>query len=155
MLLLPSDEFTAPPTGDLPVAPRAQGAYRTATASEHLVMTAGMTPRVDGVLRHAGRLGEDVTLDEGRAAAAIAASNAVAAIVELLGSSDEIGRALRMTVYVNAVAGFTDHSRVADGASQRLLALLGEERGAVVRSAVGVASLPGGACVEVELTCQR
>ncbi|MDP3891635.1 RidA family protein [Nocardioides sp.] len=152
---MPSDQSTTQSTGGLPDPPRAQGAYRTATAGDHLVMTAGMTPRVDGVLQHAGRLGESVTLAEGRAAAAIAASNAVAAVVELLGSADAIGRALRMTVYVNAVEGFTDHSRVADGASQRLVALLGEERGAVVRSAVGVASLPGGACVEVELTCLR
>jgi enamine deaminase RidA (YjgF/YER057c/UK114 family) len=118
-------------------------------------MTAGMTPRVDGVLRYAGRLGDTITLDEGREAAAIAASNAVAAIVDLLGSADAVSQALRMTVYVNAVDGFTDHSLVADGASARLRELLGEHRGSVVRSAVGVASLPGGACVEVELTCQR
>ncbi|WP_168217183.1 RidA family protein [Aeromicrobium chenweiae] len=155
---MPSDQPSSrsvPSTGDLPGPPRAQGAYRTATATDHLVMTAGMTPRVDGVLRHAGRIGDDITLDEGRAAAALAVSNAVSAVAELLGSTDAIGRALRMTVYVNAVDGFTDHSRVADGASQQLVTLLGEERGAVVRSAVGVASLPGGACVEVELTCLR
>lgn len=121
----------------------------------HLVMTAGMTPRVHGQLQYVGRLGEAVSLDEGVAAAAIAAGNAVAAMVELLGSLDAIRRALRMTVYVNAVEGFADHSGVADGASARLVELLGEERGAVVRSAVGVASLPGGACVEIELTCTR
>jgi hypothetical protein len=56
-------------------------------------------------------------------------------------------------VYVNAVAGFTQHSAVADGASDRLAELLGEH-GTVVRTDVGVASLPGGACVEVELTCE-
>jgi enamine deaminase RidA (YjgF/YER057c/UK114 family) len=137
----------------LPAAPRAQGAYRTAVADGHLVMTAGMTPRVDGRLRHTGRLGDTVDVEDGATAAGIAAGNAVAAIAELLGSADAIGTALRMTVYVNAVEDFTDHSRVADGASARLVELLGEERGAVVRSAVGVASLPGGACVEIELTC--
>lgn len=117
-------------------------------------MTAGMTPRVDGRLCHVGQVGAEVGLDDARAAAAIAVSNAVAAIAELLGSADAIRRALRMTVYVNAVPGFTEHSKVADGASARLLTLLGE-RGSVVRSAVGVSSLPGGSCVEVELTCAR
>ena len=73
---------------------------------------------------------------------------------ELLGSVEDIAQVLRMTVYVNAAAGFTEHSKVADGASERLVELLGE-RGAAVRSAVGVASLPGNACVEIELTCAR
>lgn len=143
------------PPDDLPPAPRPQGGYRTAVADSTLVMTAGMTPRVDGRLRHVGRVGGAVGVEEGSAAAAIAAGNAVAAMVDLLGSSEAIGRALRMTVYVNADADFTDHSRVADGASARLVQLLGEERGAVVRTAVGVASLPGGACVELDLTCTR
>lgn len=151
---MPSDDLTGA-TGRLPGPPRAQGAYRTATATDDLVMTAGMTPRVDGVLQYVGRLGDTLTVEDGRSAAAIAASNAVAAIADLLGSVDAIGQALRMTVYVNAVAEFTEHSLVADGASARLGELLGDRRGAVVRSAVGVASLPGGACVEVELTCQR
>jgi enamine deaminase RidA (YjgF/YER057c/UK114 family) len=117
-------------------------------------MTAGMTPRVDGRLQYVGQVGAEVSLEEASAAAGIAVSNGVAALADLLGSADEIGQALRMTVYVNAVHGFTGHSKVADGASARLAELLGE-RGAVVRSAVGVSSLPGGACVEVELTCSR
>ena len=71
-----------------------------------------------------------------------------------MGSLAGIGRALRLTVFVNAVEEFTQHSAVADGASERLVELLGE-RGVVVRTAVGVASLPGGACLEVELTCTR
>lgn len=136
----------------LPPPPRAQGSYRPAVRHAGLVLTAGMTPRVDGELRHVGRLGAEIDVGEGRAAAAIAAGNAVAAAAASAGSLDGLGGVLRMTVYVAAVDGFTEHTRVADGASERLAALLGE-RGAAVRSAVGVASLPGGACVEVELTC--
>lgn len=143
------------PSDTLPTAPRPQGGYHTAVAFDHLVVTAGMTPRIEGVLHHVGKVGGSVALEDGIAAAGIAASNAVSAMAELLGSIDAIRRALRMTVYVNAPEDFTDHSKVADGASARLLELLGEDRGAVVRSAVGVASLPGGACVEVELTCCR
>jgi enamine deaminase RidA (YjgF/YER057c/UK114 family) len=113
-----------------------------------------MTPRVDGVVVHPGQVGADVSFEHARAAAAIAAANAVSAVAELLGSVEDIAQVLRMTVYVNAAAGFTEHSKVADGASERLVELLGE-RGAAVRSAVGVASLPGNACVEIELTCAR
>jgi len=117
-------------------------------------MTAGMTPRVEGRLLHLGQVGAEVSLEDARTAVAIATSNAVSAVAALVGSTDGIGQALRLTVYVNAVQGFTGHSQVADAASARLAELLGE-RGSVVRSAVGVSSLPGGACVEVELTCSR
>jgi enamine deaminase RidA (YjgF/YER057c/UK114 family) len=113
-----------------------------------------MTPRVDGVVQHPGQVGGEVSLADARAAAAIAAANAVSAVAESLGSVDRIAQVLRMTVYVNAAPGFTEHSRVADAASERLIELLGD-RGAAVRSAVGVASLPGNACVEIELTCAR
>ena len=138
----------------LPTSPTPQGRYVAATATDHLVLTAGMTPRVEGVMQYAGKVGREVTLEQARAAAAIAVSNAVAAAGAAVGSVDDLGRALRLTVYVNAVEGFTQHSAVADGASDRLVELLGD-RGVVVRSAVGVASLPGGACLEVELTCTR
>ena len=138
----------------LPAPPHPQGNYRPAVATDTLVMSAGMTPRVEGRLAYVGRVGRDVTVQDASAAAGIAAANAVAAVADVLGSSDEIARALRMTVFVNAGQDFRDHSMVADGASDRLRELLGD-RGAVVRSAVGVSSLPGGACVEVELTCLR
>ena len=153
---LPSDQDN-PKNADAPVLPkppRAQGSYRPAAATETLLLTAGMTPRIDGVLQHVGRVGDTVSVVDAQSAAEIAAANAVSALAELLGSADAIEQVLRMTVYVNATADFTEHSLVADGASQRLTELLGE-RGSVVRSAVGVSSLPGGACVEIELTCSR
>ncbi len=139
---------------DLPVPPEPQGRYQPAVATESLVMSAGMTPRVEGRIQHPGQVGTDVSLADARAAAGIAVANAVSALAELLGSTDAIAQVLRMTVFVNAAPGFTDHSQVADGASERLVELLGD-RGAAVRSAVGVASLPGNACVEIELTCSR
>ncbi|WP_341228962.1 RidA family protein [Nocardioides salarius] len=135
----------------LPPPPRPQGSYRPAMAAGGLLVTAGMTPRVDGALQYVGQVGAEIGLEEARAAAAIAAGNAVSALAEVVGSADGIGQVLRMTVYVNAATGFTQHSAVADGASARLVELLGE-RGSAVRSAVGVSSLPGGACVEIELT---
>ena len=138
----------------LPPAPTPQGGYLPAVVDAHtgLVVTAGMTPRVDGALQHRGQVGADVSLEDARQAAAIAVGNALSAALAALPPDGRLDRVLRLTVYVNAVAGFTEHSAVADGASARLVELLGEAGGAC-RSAVGVASLPGGACVELELTC--
>jgi len=141
------------PCDPLPPPPRPQGTYVAAARHGDLVLTAGMTPRVEGALQYVGQVGGEVSVAEGRTAAGIAAANAVAAVADLVGSLDRV-TALRMTVFVNAVPGFTRHSAVADGASDRLRQLLGE-RGSVVRSAVGVSSLPGGAPVEVELTCRH
>jgi len=141
-------------TTALPGAPTPQGRYVAATSTDALVLSAGMTPRVEGVLQHVGRVGREVSVEQAKVSAAIAVSNALAAIVAEVGSLDGIARMLRLTVFVNAVDGFTQHSTVADAASDRLFVLLGV-RGVVVRTAVGVASLPGGACLEVELTCQR
>ncbi|HET7304610.1 MAG TPA: RidA family protein [Segeticoccus sp.] len=138
---------------DLPAPPRPQGRYQPALRHAGTLVTAGMTPRVDGQLVHVGKVGREVSLEDAVRAADRAARNAVAAAAVAAGSLADIERALRLTVYVNATEDFRRHSEVADGASAALLDVLGEERAAVVRSAVGVASLPGGACVEVELTC--
>lgn len=137
---------------DLPTPPRPQGRYQPALRHGHTVLTAGMTPRVNGELHYVGKVGREVTLEDAVKAADLAARNAVAAAARAAESLAEIERPLRLTVYINATEDFRRHSEVADGASAALLDILGEQRAAVVRSAVGVASLPGGACVEVELT---
>lgn len=131
--------------------PRPQGRYVTATIHAGIAYSAGMTPRVDGVLIVQGTVGGGVSALQARELAALAAGNALAAIVEVAGGIDNIVCCLRMTVYIAAVNGFTGHTAVADGASEALHASLGE-RGTVARSAIGVASLPSGAPVEVELT---
>lgn len=143
----------------LPSPPTPQGGYVPAVVHEQsagraagTVMTAGMTPRVDGVVQHPGQVGTDVTVEDAQEAAGIAAGNALAAAVAALAAGQHLDRVLRMTVYVNAAPGFAGHTAVADGASARLRELLGE-RGSAARAAVGVTSLPGGACVELELTC--
>ena len=117
-----------------------------------VVVTAGMTPRVDGVLTHRGQVGSDVTVEQAKIAAATAAGNALSAAVAVLGPDERVERVVHLAVFVNAAAGFEQHTAVADGASARLRELLGDV-GAASRAAVGVTSLPGGACVEVVLTC--
>lgn len=130
--------------------PRPQGDYVPAVAAGGVVVTAGMTPRVDGVMQHPGAVGREVDLSAARQAAALAAGNALIALQSAL-KGRTLVQLLRMTVYVHAVPGFTQHSAVADGASRVLVDRLGD-RGVVSRSAVGVAGLPGDACVEIELT---
>lgn len=149
---MPCDDVEDPLLRQLPSPPVPRGDYRPAVTHAGLLFCAGMTPRIDGVLHHRGRVGADLTVEEAREAAAIAVGNALSAALAALASGQCLDRVLRLTVYVSAAPGFTEHTAVADGASARLRELLGE-RGAAVRSAVGVASLPGGACVELELTC--
>lgn len=126
-----------------------QGAYVPAVVHGGLAWTAGMTPRRHGDLVVEGVVGRDLDIAAAREAAGLAADNAVTALVEAVGLAG-IDRAVKMTVFIAAVEGFTAHSAVADGASAVLRERLGA-RGAVARSAVGVRTLPSGAPVEVEL----
>lgn len=137
------------PGPDLPPPPRPQGLYQPAVVHAGVVRTAGMTPRRDGVLQYTGQVGDDLTTDEGRRAAALAAANALAAVVDAAGGVEDVDRILTMTVWVAAAAGFTEHTAVADGASSLLADALGGPPPA--RAALGVTSLPGGAAVEVTL----
>ncbi|TYQ09724.1 UNVERIFIED_ORG: enamine deaminase RidA (YjgF/YER057c/UK114 family) [Gordonia westfalica J30] len=133
------------------MTPAAQGDYLTAVRHETVIFTAGMTPRLDGVLTTTGIFGRDLTVSAGREPAKQAASNALAAATSALAAGEEIDRCVRLTVYVAATRSFTEHSRIADFASQRIREELGEEA-IGVRTTIGVASLPGGAPIEIELT---
>jgi enamine deaminase RidA (YjgF/YER057c/UK114 family) len=113
--------------------------------------SAGMTPRLDGVLVARGSVGAEIPAEQAGELAGLAASNALSAIAAAVGGVHNVVRCLRLTVYIAAATGFTGHSAVADGASLALRDRLGE-RGSVARTAIGVAGLPGGAPVEVELT---
>lgn len=127
-----------------------QGAYVPAVVHDGVAYTAGMTPRRHGELVVSGVVGRDLDVAAARDAAGLAAANALTAVVEAVGDLSGIVRCLKMTVFIAAVDGFTAHSAVADGASAVLRQRLGD-RGAVARSAIGVATLPSGAPVEVEL----
>ncbi|SEP15318.1 RidA family protein [Trujillonella endophytica] len=127
-----------------------QGAYVPAVVHGGMVWTAGMTPRRNGQLLVRGTVGREVDVATAREAAGIAAGNTLTAVAEALGSLDAVERAVKLTVFIAAVDGFTEHAAVADGASAVLLERLGD-RGVVARAAIGVATLPSGAPVEVEL----
>jgi enamine deaminase RidA (YjgF/YER057c/UK114 family) len=131
-------------------APPPQGDYIPAVLHDGVVHTAGMTPRRDGVLLVSGIVGETLSIDEARAAAAVAVGNALAAVRSVLPAGTR-PRCLTMRVYIACAAGFTQLSAVADGASAVIAEQVGQA-GLPARSAIGVLSLPSGAPVEVELT---
>jgi enamine deaminase RidA (YjgF/YER057c/UK114 family) len=113
--------------------------------------TSGQLPRIDGQLTCLGHLGADVTVEEGREAAAVCALNALAVLEAELGSLDRIERVLTVTGFVASAPDFHEQPAVIDGASQVLADVFGEA-GRHTRSAVGVAALPRRGAVEIEVT---
>ena len=113
--------------------------------------TSGQLPRIDGKLTCLGRLGDDVTVEQGREAAAVCALNALAVLEAALGSLDRISRVLTVTGYVSSAPDFHEQPAVIDGASKVLADVFGEA-GRHTRSAVGVAALPRDGAVEIEVT---
>ena len=126
--------------------------YVPAVRTGSLVFTSGQLPFVDGGLRRTGKVGGSVDADDAAADAKVCALNALAAVDELVGL-DAIVRVVRVVGYVASVEGFTGQPRVVNGASELLGRIFGEA-GQHARSAVGVAELPMGAPVEVELTVE-
>jgi enamine deaminase RidA (YjgF/YER057c/UK114 family) len=107
-------------------------------------------PRIAGELVCCGRLGDTVTVEEGARAAAVCALNALAVLEEALGSLDRIERLLTVTGYVASAPDFHGQPAVIDGASRVLFDIFGDA-GRHTRSAVGVAALPRGGAVEIEV----
>jgi len=112
--------------------------------------TSGQLPRIGGELTCRGRLGAEVSIDDGAAAAAVCALNGLAVLRMLLGTLDRIERVLWVTGFVASTPDFHDQPAVVDGAS-RLLADVFGRAGRHTRSAIGVATLPRGGAVELEM----
>ena len=130
--------------------PIPQGKYKPAVRYGNLIYTAGMTPRKDGVLLMSGKISPDRLLDDYREAVIQATSNALTAARNTLTEGEKIGQILSLTVYLNTAPDYTTHAKVADIASQWLYEQLGDA-GIGARAAVGLATLPGDAPVEVQL----
>jgi enamine deaminase RidA (YjgF/YER057c/UK114 family) len=132
------------------VPPTPRGDYVPAVLHDGVVYTAGMTPRRNGELTVTGQVGTAVSVGAARAAAELAATNALAAVFSALPADAPDVRCLRMTVYVACAPDFHDLSTVADGASSAISAALGAAA-LPARSAIGVQTLPSNAPVEVDL----
>ncbi len=135
----------------LPPVAAPVAAYVPAIRSGSLVFTSGQLPFVDGGLRRTGKVGGSVDV-EAAADAKVCALNGLAAIDDLVGL-DSVARIVRVVGYVASAEGFTGQPRVVNGASELLGKIFGDA-GQHARSAVGVAELPLGAPVEVELTVE-
>jgi len=125
------------------------GAYLPAVRSGQHVYVSGQLPLVDGELAATGKVGAEVSAEQARELAARCALNALAAIDALVGL-DQVVRVVKVTGFVASAGGFTGQPGVLNGASDLFGAVFGDA-GRHVRSAVGVAELPLGAPVEVEV----
>jgi enamine deaminase RidA (YjgF/YER057c/UK114 family) len=128
------------------------GAYVPARRSGSLVFTAGQVPFVDGVLAATGKVGAEITPEQGYELARTCTLNALAAVDDLVGL-DAVAGVVKVVGFVASAPGFTGQPGVINGASELLGAVFGEA-GRHARSAVGVAELPLGAPVEVELVVE-
>lgn len=136
----------------LPGRPVALGSYVPAVRTGSLVFTSGQLPMLEGALMAAGAVGADVDIETAKACAARCALNALAAASTVC-DLDSVTAVVKVTGYVASAPGFTSQPAVVDGASQLVLAAFGDA-GRHARAAVGVASLPLGAPVEVEIVLE-
>ncbi|POZ60464.1 RidA family protein [Chromobacterium alticapitis] len=134
----------------LPPASPPAANYAPSLVQDGLLYISGQIGRIEGQPLQTGRLGDEVSTTQGIEAARQAALGVLAQIASATGDRlDRVARVVKLTVFVAAAPGFDQQSQVANGASDLMTAVFGEA-GRHVRSAVGVASLPAGAAVEVE-----
>lgn len=133
----------------IPEAPQPVANYVATALAGDLLFIAGQISRNSEGRVLAGILGDTASVADGQEAAHWCALNILAQIKAALGSLERISRIVRLTGFVAATPTFTDHPKVLDGASDLLVAILGDA-GRHTRAAVGVASLPLGASVEID-----
>lgn len=135
----------------LPTASAAGGLYSPVVVHAGIAYVSGQLPRLNNELQFGGKVGRDVDLRSAREAARLCAHQCLSALEQALGSLDRVERLLKVTGYVACTEDFAQQPAVIDAASALFQERLGD-RGAHARAAIGVFSLPRGACVEVELT---
>ena len=135
----------------LPNAPHPLGSYVEAVQARNLLFLSGMLPIKDGKPQYIGRLGKELDADAGRDALRTATMNALSAAKQHLGSLDRVSKVVRVGVYLATYGDFYNQPIVADAASELLRDVFGEGKTSV-RSVFGVASLPLGLPVMLEVT---
>jgi enamine deaminase RidA (YjgF/YER057c/UK114 family) len=123
--------------------------YRRLVRDGGLVYISGHGPTLGPTWGYLGKIGVDLTVEDGVAAAELTALNVLGTIKRELGNLDGVGTWLKVTGYVNAIAGFTEQARVVNGFSDLLLDLYGQDKLAA-RTSIGVADLPFNMPVEVD-----
>ncbi len=137
----------------LPAPPTPFGSYVEAVLSGNLLFLSGMLPVVDHKPAFVGRLGKEISVEDGRKAAYTAALGVLAAARGHLGSLDRVTRVVRLGVFIATSGDFFDQPTVADGASDLFRDVFGVER-LPVRVVIGVASLPLGVPIELDVVLE-
>jgi enamine deaminase RidA (YjgF/YER057c/UK114 family) len=135
---------------ELPPAPTPIGAYAESVQTGNLLYLSGILPVIGHEPKFVGRLGREYNVDQGREAARIAALNVLSVARDHLGSLDKVTRVVRLVAYIATEGDFFAHAKVADGASELLRDVFGEDM-LPVRMVSGVASLPLGVPVVLEV----
>ncbi|MFZ5877655.1 MAG: RidA family protein [Nitrospirota bacterium] len=138
---------------ELPPAPRPVASYVPAVRSGELLFLSGILPMKEGQPAWTGKLGRELTVEQGAEAARLACLNALAVIKAELGSLDAVARIVRLGGHVASADGFTQQPAVVNGASDLLVAIFGDA-GRHARLALGASELPLGAAIELELIVQ-
>lgn len=138
----------------LPPAPKPVGVYKPLVVVGNLAYLSGHGPLCADKTLIVGKVGADLTLEDGKRAARQVGLALLATIKAQLGSLARVRRVVKLLGMVNAAPDFRDHPSVIDGASELFAAVWGPENGVGARSAVGMASLPSGIAVEIEMVLE-
>lgn len=137
----------------VPGVPKPVAAYVPFVQSGNLVFTSGQICMENGQLKYKGKVGQDLTPEEGYQAARLCAINTLAVLKAAIGSLDKVEQIVKVTVFVNSADGFLGQPQVANGASELYQAVFGDA-GRHARSAVGTGHLPLDTACEVEVVAR-
>ena len=134
----------------LPAPPQPMGNYVLAVQAGNILFTSGHGPYNDGKIKTTGKVGRELTLEEGYQAARNVGLNCLASVRAALGSLDRVKRVVKLLGMVNCTEDFKGQPKVVNGCSDLLVEVFGES-GKHARSAVGMQALPNGIPVEIEM----
>jgi enamine deaminase RidA (YjgF/YER057c/UK114 family) len=137
----------------LPPAPPGVGAYVPWIRTSNLILTSGQLPWRDGKLAFTGKLGGEVTIEQGFEAARICAINAISQLKAAVGNLERIAQIVRLEGFVHAAPGFFEHPKVLNGASELFNAVFGD-RGRHARVALGINEMPLNAAVQIAVMAE-
>ena len=135
---------------DLPQPPKPLGAYVETLQTGNLLFLSGTLPVESGKPKYVGRIGDELSVEDGQRAARLTALNALALAKEHLGSLNKVRQVVRLGVSLVTTPDFREHPKVADGASELLVSVFGPEKTST-RLVLGMGTLPLGMCVELEV----
>jgi len=134
----------------LPPLPPLAGIYKPVKQIGNLLYVSGQGPTENGAPLVTGKVGRERTIEDGQYAARLCGLNALSVLHQYLGDLNKIKSIVKLLVFVASAEGFDRQPEVANGASQLLLDIFGQERGVGARSAIGTNELPGDITVEIE-----